>query len=120
MNETTIPASTPPAPAAGSDDVEAAVLRHLRDIRAEESHFPGRPISEDIAVDMAWTRYSKTILNEELACVLYYILDRHVKPHNVLWAKLREITIRLMANPKGIRPVRRVRKPNTDSTTGVV
>lgn len=102
------------APAEGSTDVEAVVLQHLRDIRAREAAFPGPQISEDVAVDMAWARYSRTLHNEELAGVVFYILNEHVKPHNVLWAKLREITIRLMEYPKGVRRARRKKNATPD------
>lgn len=115
MNDTK--ATPPSAPATGSDDVQAVVAQHIRDIRAREAAFQGPPILEEVVVDMAWARYSRTLPNEELAGVLFYIITEHVKPHNVLWAKLREAAIRLMECPKGIRRARRKRKPNADYTT---
>ncbi len=97
----------------GSDNVEAAVLGHLRAIRASEASCGCEPAPEWMAVDMAWARWSKDIRNEELAALVHWIITEHVKPHNILWAKLREITVRLMREPKAARKPR-TKSPNTD------
>lgn len=105
-------ANAPLAGATGSDDIEAAVLRHLRDIRDLEKQIGGDPMAEWLAVEMAWSRWAATIPNEDLAGLVHYIIERYVKPHNLLWAQLREITIRLSEHPKAKRAPRR-KRPNS-------
>lgn len=91
-----------------SESVEAAVLRHLTAIRDECRIWQGG-IDEDLATDMAWARWSREKTNQELACVIQWFLTSHVKPRNLLWAQLREITFRLMREPNGKRKSRRKR-----------
>lgn len=99
-----------PAPT-GSADIEAAVLRHLQDIRDQEKSIGGDPMPEWLAVEMAWSRWAAKIPNEHLAGLVHQIIEQYVKPHNLLWAQLREITIRLMERPKAKRAPRR-KRPN--------
>lgn len=102
---------TPLAGAACSAEIEAAVQRHLQNIRDLETKIGGEPMAEWLAMDMAWSRWAADIPNEELAGLVHCIIEQRVKPHNLLWAQLREITIRLSERPQAKRAPRR-KRPN--------
>lgn len=93
-------------------------MRHLRDIRDLENRIGGDPMPEFMAVEMAWSRWAAKLPNDDLACVIHVLLEDHVKPANILWAKLREIVIRLMERPKAKRAPRRKRPNAQSSATG--
>lgn len=103
MSTPTTPTQPLPAPVTGSDEVEESVQGHLRDIRSMEARNGCAPMPEWMAVDMAWTRWSRSVTNERLAATVLWIVEHQVKPHNALWAQLREVVLRLMKSKKATR-----------------